>query len=125
MRAVVKAHKRTREIVAMYESIASAAYENGVNAGAIFQNCRNRTLQKGELYYRFADEFDPSEDFTGRENCPVIVTDATSGFSTWFPSRRACAEALHVGIRQVHVAAKYESRLLWRYLIRNAGKGIS
>ena len=91
-RPVVLSKKTTREIVGRYPSARNAASAVGVDYVAIYRECKKRRLGRGELYWRYEDDFDPNEDF-GRIGCyrPVIAINSKTRHWLWFESITAAS----------------------------------
>lgn len=123
MKAVVKAHKRTREVVGRYKSFGEAERENGLPASTMFYKVRS--LVPGDYYYRLESEFDPDEDFTGKPNCPVVVRDVKTGQVAWFGCARTASEKLGVSYSYISVSICNGNRMCGRLVAARYGKRIS
>ena len=124
MRPVVMADKRTREVIRRFESAADAGMILGINGKSLARMCRHKTLQNDEHYFRYEEDFDQDEDFTGRDNCPVIVLDTFTGAVEWFPSRKAAASSLGFVSNAVCAAIAKKIRLGGQYRVVDAGRRV-
>lgn len=122
---IVKAHKGTRQIKARYPSFAAAAAENGMDGSAIKRLCWRKTLPEGAYFFRYADEYDPAEDFTGKRNVPVVTFDVNENKLTWFSSITECAEAYYITSSYLSNAIANRKLILGRYRAYYAPKRIS
>lgn len=93
MREIVKVHKRTREVVARYKGQTACDKAEGYGNGTARRKCDHKLLNADEFYLRWADEFDPDEDLTGKANCPMVSIDPKTDEVRWYPTRNAAAKA--------------------------------
>lgn len=124
-RPVVKAHKRTREVVGRYEGYKEAAEGSGFSASAVQNAAKKMSVSFGDYYWRHEDEFDPEEDFMGKQNCPVLVKDTKTGEIAWFGCVKAAAEKLGQPASQVHSCIKRNHKVWGRFIVKYYGKRIA
>ena len=123
MRAVVMVSKRTRKVIRWFESAADAARFCGFkDTKAVSRMCRAKSLPEDSWYLRYEDEFDPYEDFTGRNNCPVLIHDTIDGGVRWFPTRKALGEEVGYSVSSIAAAMSKKCRLGGRYRVADAGR---
>lgn len=125
MKAVVKVHKRTREIVETYPSRIEAARKNGISIGVIDRAITKGNIPFGNFYYRSESDFDPDEDFTGKSNCPVVVKDVKTGQIAWFGCMRMAAERIGKPSNQVHSCMENGHKVWGRFIVKYYGKRIA
>lgn len=123
MRAVVKVHKRTREVVGRYDCCKYAAIENGTSDSTI--RYATGCVSEGEHYWRYADEFDPEEDLTGKPNCPVVARDLKTGQTAWFCDVRAASEKLGVSRHSIYQSIRNNRKVRNRLAFLSYGKRIA
>ena len=91
-RQVLKIHKITRQPIAIYKSASEAAKDAGIRDKRMRLMCNNKTLIPGVFYYRYIDDFNPNENFAGKQNCPVVLLDVVNGQHRWFGSMSECSQ---------------------------------
>lgn len=122
MRAVVKVRKRTREVVATYDSASEAARENDMAVSSVMHTTRGLTL--GEFYFRYEEDFDPCEDFTGMRNCPVIVRDEKTGQAAWYCDATTASEKLGIPRHSIYQSIQGRAKAKRRFVFAYYGKRI-
>jgi len=122
-RVVLKIDKRTREVLTRYESVSEA--ERQLGTLGVYRTCQSRLVGQHTWYLRFEHDFDPEEDFMGRQNCPVIAVDAKTGYATWYTSASSCARALGFTRSAVTHAIRNKCSIGDRYRVARYGKRIT
>ena len=122
-RAVLKVDKRTREVLARYESVSEAERQLGISG--VSRTCQTRLVGQHTWYLRFEGDFDPEEDFMGRTNCPVIAVDAKTGYAVWYASAASCAKALGCTNSNGTHAIRNKCPICDRYRVARYGKRIT
>ena len=108
MRAVVKAKKTTREVVAVFDSVHAAACEGGKRPDVLLRTLARKGLGTGEFYYRYVEEFDPTESFEhSRKHRPVLAVNKLTGHWLWFEGVNAAAQ--HFGMKPSAVSGSLRS----------------
>lgn len=119
MKPVLRVHKRTREVAGRYSSYAEAARESGASISTIQYTAKENAIPSGDYYFRFAEDFDPDEDFTGKKNCPVVARDTATGRVAWYGCTNTAAEKLHVPVTSIYHSindkTKVKRRLVFAY----------
>ncbi len=123
--SVVKVHKRTREIAKRYASYTEAAMDNGLSITSIQRSAKEKRVSYGDYCYRFEADFDPDEDFTGRNNCPVIVKDVKTGQVAWFGCVSIASEKLGTSMRHLYKCMKKGLKVRGRFIVSYYGKRIA
>ena len=73
-RPVYAVDKITGTIVREYPQAAEADRQRGAANGTTAHNCLRRTLQRGRVCWRYADDYDARESYADRQqNRPVAV----------------------------------------------------
>ncbi len=95
-RPVVVVGKETRRPVRVYRSVSEAAQALGRPRTSIERILRDGGLPEGPLYYRYADEFDVTEDFAGRRRRAVAARPVDGGRGRTFLDAKHAARAYRV-----------------------------
>lgn len=122
MRAVVMVDKRIRKVFRRFDSAAEASRALGKKRKDVSHSCKHRRLGPEDYYFRYEDDFDPNEDFTGKVNCPCYTEHRFTGEKRWFPTRRACEEAHFVSHSTAQKCIAYGYYLCGTYRVYNAGR---
>ena len=77
-RAVVECDKITMEINRVWFSVAEAARCVGVGISCMRERCTNKRVPPGKYVYRFLDDWDMDERFTGSINRPIVIINVKS-----------------------------------------------
>lgn len=77
-RSVVECDKITMEINRVWFSVAEAARCVGVGVPCMRARCCNKSVTSGKYVYRFLDDWDMDERFTGSINRPIVITNVKS-----------------------------------------------
>lgn len=122
-KAMLKVRKKTREVVAAYRSATEAAKENGMASTSVIRATKGMSV--GEFYFRFAEGFDPDEDFTGMKNCPVIARDEKTGQVAWYCDAATAAEKLGVERWSIYGSINHGSKVRNRITFAYYGKKVT
>lgn len=116
-RRVVMCSKLTMRVLAEYDSVEAAADANGVSRITMSGRCNARGVNKGEVVFRFADDYDPKETFIGKINRPVAVVDTKTKHAVYFCGMREAADALGIPKNDASRAINKSCLVLGRYLM--------
>ena len=99
----VKVDKLTGAIIEQYASCTEAGRENGISPGIIIDVTRRKTLYRsGRFFYRYADEYDPNEDWTGKYGRPIIGANQMLCVVGFFQSIEAAAKATNTCVSSIN-----------------------
>ena len=122
MRPVVMVDKQTRQVIKRFKSVAEAARFDGTCHEVMKAKCENRRLTRLWHYFRYEEDFDPDEDFTGRINCPVLVLDVDTGRVSFYPSRHVMAKETGFSVESIHSAVENGWKLDFQFRVADAGR---
>lgn len=102
-RPVVKVDKVTGRIVEEYESARAAASANGVTLNSLYPKVRYKNLfGSGRFFFRFADEYDPFENWTGKSGRPIIAMNKKLKEVRHFINAEEAADFLGISVAAVY-----------------------
>lgn len=95
-RAVIEVDKATRRPLRAYGSVSEAARATGTPRTSLERVLRDRGMSSGPSYYRYADDFDPAEEFEGRRRRAVGAWAGGARPARVFDDSAAAARAYRV-----------------------------
>lgn len=93
-RAVVECDKITMQITRIWFSVTEAAECIGIGRTTMQNRCRYKSVTSGKYVYRFLDDWDMGERFTGSVNRPIAITNVKSKNVHWFHNFEEAADGM-------------------------------
>lgn len=116
-RPVVRVDKKTGEVLERFKSIYSAQ-RSEMGQLCVRQQCNNKTLGNKRYFYRYEEDYDPSENWEGKSRRPTWIIDGKTGLLIWARNRAAAADALGVSTQTLTDSTCRGYLIKGRYKVR-------